>query len=301
MRHPLRPICLVILLSVAEEILPVRTSAQAIEAGPSREFTFLPGPLLVPFFSAGEQEPGIGLRKAIGSSQLTLDIGSSLDAVEYAGTVRGPVVRLGLDAFVSARTSSVNSHRLQVDAADGYIGGHLIFANRPKEPSLNVRMRVFHVSGHLIDGSWDQQTGLWKDGREPIPYTRNYLEITGAVLATRTPVMVTVYSGFSYAFLVRPATLAHAAAVLGFVVHTLDEECSLFSRPLVFYAAEHVSTNGIPDYYVSNTAEAGLKFGSWLRGGFRIYAEYYSGLDRISQNYAAKVTLWSVGLAVDVR
>ena len=222
------------------------------------------------------------------------------DLIGFTDTRTGSQFRAGIDAFVSVHTSTVGEHRLQVDAADGYLGGHLTYADRPRNPRMAIRFRILHVSGHLIDGSWDQQTGHWKEGRQPIPYTRNFCELAAAFTFPAGMFSCTGYTGFSYSFLVRPSTLAHPATMHGFTMRTSDAACELFGRPLIFYASDHLSIAGIPEYHVSNNAAAGIKFGGWGSAGIRLFVEYYAGLDRISQNYAAKVSLWSVGISADV-
>jgi hypothetical protein len=83
-------------------------------------------------------------------------------------------------------------------------------------------------------------------------------------------------------------------------VRTSDAAIELFGRPLVLYASDHLSIAGIPEYHVSNNAAAGVKFGGWGSAGIRLSMEYYAGLDRTSQNYAAKVTVWAVRITADV-
>jgi hypothetical protein len=301
MLYSARLICsFVLVLLAGEGLFPARANAQTIDERFRPGFSFLPGsPLAVPF-PADYEEPRIGIRKDVGSSRITLDLGSMFDLIGYTGTRTGPAYRAGVDAFATALTSTTGEHRLQVDAADGYIGGHLTYADRTQDPRFTIRLRVLHLSGHLIDGSWDRQTGQWKDGKQPVPFTRNFIEIAAAWTFPVGMISSTVYTGFRYSFFVRPSTLAHPATLHGLTVRTNDTACELFGRPFVFYVSDHVYFAGIPKYYISNSAAAGVKFGSWGSGGIRLSVEYYTGLDRISQNYAAKVSLWTVGITADV-
>src|SRR5436309_11195457 len=110
-------------------LLPLARSTTAAEdGGENSRFSFLPGHILVQPFAANYQEPCVGVRKQIGSSRLKLDIGSTLDVVEYAfSTEKSNRLRAGIDFFSYALSTSAEGHRLQIDAADGFFGGHVSF------------------------------------------------------------------------------------------------------------------------------------------------------------------------------
>lgn len=260
--------------------------------------TFLPGKLFYTPLAADPQEPRVGVRKEIGSSRLKLDIGSAIDLVGYAGE-SGSQVRLGVDFFTYALTTSAEGLRLQVDAVDGFFGGHVAWGETADGKGLRARLRILHVSGHLIDGHWDRATKQWKDNKEPIPYTRDFGELLGSYGWRSGAIAVDVYSGLAYATLVRPDDLARWSSLHGALIRTTGMIGPVFGRAFTLFIADHISVTGIPTYYATNTAEGGVKFGPWDDTGIRISLTYSSGLEPFSQYYFVRRDQWGLGIAFD--
>jgi hypothetical protein len=123
------------------------TSADAQEETQQSRFTFLPGKLLLQPLTAYYQEPRVGLRKEMGNSRMKLDIGSSLDILEYSFSAdSSKMLRLGADLFTYALTTNSEGFRLQVDAVDGFFGGHIVFQAGEERSRLSVRFRYLHLS-----------------------------------------------------------------------------------------------------------------------------------------------------------
>jgi hypothetical protein len=283
-------------------LLPLLTGmmpAIAQPSTPSPGVTFLPGKLLFCPAAANYQEPRVGVRKEVGSSRLKLDIGSSIDLLGYRSDSADADLRLGIDFFTYALTTSSEGHRLQVDAVDGYFGGHVAFVSGTERRRPGLRLRILHQSGHLIDGHWDSGTGQWKDGKEPIPYTRNSVEVTGSCTWSGEALAFTAYAGVGYSILVRPEDLAPWATLQGVELRTTGLVGPVFGKPFILYAADHLAVSGIPTYYGSNNLEWGAKFGPWEGTGIKLYASWYSGLDVFSQYYFVRRNGWGVGIAFD--
>ena len=259
--------------------------------------TFLPGGTLFPPLRANYQEPRVGVRKEVGTSRLKLDIGSSIDFLEYRSDTAGARVRIGAEFFTYALTTSAQGLRLQVDAVDGFFGGHVAYA--APGGRILLRLRLLHISGHLIDGHWDHATMQWIDNKLPIPYTRDFGELTGYYTWGGDAVALGAYSGFSYATLARPDNLARWATLHGVEMHTTGIPGPVGGRPCSLYAADNLSFTGIPVYYGTNTLEAGVKFGEWNGRGVRLYMSYYHGLEVFSQYYYVKTDQWGLGFAFD--
>ena len=259
--------------------------------------TFLPGGTLFPPLRANYQEPRVGVRKEAGTSRLKLDIGSSIDFLEYRPDTAGGQFRVGADFFTYALTTSAEGLRLQVDAVDGYFGGHIVYA--APGGGLHIRLRLLHESGHLIDGHWNHLTLRWIDNKIPIPYTRDFGELLGYRAWNGEAVSLGVYSGFSYATLARPDNLARWATLHGLEIHTTGLTGPVGGRPFSLYAADNLAFSGIPAYSGTNSLEAGVKFGEWSGGGIRLYLSYYHGLELFSQYYYVKTDQWGLGFAFD--
>ena len=184
--------------------------------------SFFPGGTLVVPYVGHMPEPVSGLRKEIGSSRMRLMIGAPLDVWELPLADDGSArFRVGIDFFVQALTTSSEGLRLQIDAADGcgsagtsHPGGS--FAT----PMLSLRLRILHLSGHMVDGHFDGETGTWKDGREPIPFTRDFGELSAAVSTSLSWLTVRGFAGASYATLIRPENIERWMLLGGFDLHT---------------------------------------------------------------------------------
>ncbi len=258
-------------------------------------FEFLPGETLFPPLLAHYQEPRTGLRKEIGSSRMKLDIGSMLEALEYRFPESTSRLQLGIDFFTYALTTSNEGFRLQVDAVDGFFGGHLTFATG-SENQFITRLRLLHVSAHFLDGHYDGTTSSWKGGRDPIPYTRDFGELIFAYnLDTLTS---RVYGGFGYATLVRPENIER------FTYHLGAEFChalggAVFGKPFNVFVAADLTISGIPEYQGTSNLEFGIKFGPMRKSGIKIYGGYYNGYEVFGQYYDVLTENWGIGFAFD--
>ncbi len=258
-------------------------------------FEFLPAETVFPPLLAHYQEPRTGLRKEIGSSRMKLDIGAMLEAVEYRFSGSTSRLQLGIDFFTYALTTNNDGFRLQVDAVDGFFGGHVTFATG-NESEFTTRLRLLHVSAHFLDGHYDESTSSWKGGREPIPYTRDFGEL---IFAYKLDTLTSrIYGGFGYATLVRPEDIER------FTFHFGAEFCrtfdaTVFEKPFSAFAAYNLTVSGVPEYQGTSNLEFGLKFGPMRGTGIKIYASYYNGYEVFGQYYDVRTENWGIGFAFD--
>ncbi|MDH4070575.1 MAG: hypothetical protein OEV30_09130, partial [Ignavibacteria bacterium] len=208
---------------------------------------------------------------------------------------------LGVDIFAYALTTNNNGLRLQVDALDGFFGGHLQYSQRIRTSTIHVRLRILHRSAHFVDGHIDPSTGTWAGGREPIPYTRDLGELVAGLDLKTAPGTVRIYSGISYSTLVRPTAIKRVAGLAGAEFRTTDSTWSLFGKPFNLFAAYNLSLTGIPAYLGSNTIETGIRFGSWSSTGVMILASYHGGPEIYGQYYDLKRDYWQIGFSLDIR
>ncbi len=276
-----------------------QSNPPAVPPAPASGTTFLPGGTLFAPLRANYQEPRVGVGKEAGTSRLKLDIGSSIDFLECRTGPAGGRLRVGADFFTYALTTSAEGLRLQVDAVDGFFGGHIVYAAPGEDGHLSLRLRLLHISGHLIDGHWDRFTLQWRDNKQPIAYTRDFGELTGLYTWPGRSVDLSVYSGFGYATLVRPGNLSRYGTLHGFEIHSTGLTGTFGGRPLIAYIADHLAITGIPAAYGTNNVEFGVKFGEWDGTGIRLYGGYYHGLEVFSQYYYDRVDRWGLGFAFD--
>ncbi len=279
-------------------VLAPQARGQSPVETPATGLVFLPGKVLFLPLSANEQEPRVGVRKEVGSSRMKLDIGSTVDLLGWV--LPDGELRAGAEFFTYALTTSANRLRLQVDAVDGFFGGRFTYSVRTPQRTSALRLRFLHQSGHLIDGHWDYSAGFWRDGKLPVPYTRDFCELAGSLAWTGEDIAFTVYSGVSYAWLARPDDLAHWATFHGVEIRTTGLTGRVFRKPFVLYAADHLTVSGVPQYYVTTNIETGVKFGPWEGTGVKVYLSYRSGLELFSQYFSSRRSFWGVGFALDI-
>ena len=265
-------------------------------------FTFLPATRPFPPLAANWQEPRVGVRKQFGTSHLKLDIGSALDFLEIDPSAdRTQSLRVGAEFFTYALTTSSQGLRLQVDAVDGYFGGHIVYLSHQDRSTTALRLRLLHLSAHFLDGHYDLQLGQWKDGRAPIPFTRDFGELTMAWTADLRSAVLRVYSGFAYATLVRPTDIDRFSTLHGVELYSLGIPGRALGKPASIYVADNVTVAGVPAWTATNSLEAGIKFGGWDGSGIRVYLSYYHGREIYSQYYNVLTDQWGLGFSFDVR
>ncbi len=264
----------------------------------SDTFTLLPGKVLFTPLVASAQEPRTGLRKEIGSSRMKLDIGTTMDILQV-NTSDEHVLRLGIDFFTYALSTSNNGLRLQIAAVDGFFGGHITWSPPEDITGIRLRLRLLHVSAHLIDGSYDTDTGSWRNNRSPIPYTRDFGELIVAYSDLSNPVHFRLYAGFSYASLVRPSEIKRVGLLTGVEAHTTDYPGLVLGTPGATYIAYHLLLSGSPAYTAHHSIEAGIRIGPWTTNGIRVFLSYDQGPEVFSQFYDLRRTSWGGGFAFD--
>lgn len=275
------------------------TDSAAFLSAQEHQFIFLPGKLIIPPLTASHTEPRVGLRKEIGTSKMKVDIGASVEMLEYRpGADSTQRVRVGIDFFTYALSTSSEGLRLQIDAVDGFFGGHVTYVNDLDTHSrLFVRLRLLHLSAHFLDGHFSNSTQGWKDNRAPIPFTRDYGELLAGYEFGVDKMRFKPYAGFSYATLIRPTDIGRIEFHGGIEVQAMAG--SAFNNPLHLYVSQYFMLRSINKYIGTGNTEAGMKFGDWNSTGLKIYISYFNGLDPFSQYYDLRRENWGLGFAFD--
>jgi hypothetical protein len=265
------------------------------------QWEFLPSPTLLLPFPASVEEPRTGIRKEIGSSRMTLSIGGQIDLVEWAPRGTSDVhMRVGAQLFTYALTTSYQGLRLQMDAVDGFFGGYVVYQQRGRASVVTLRFRILHLSSHMLDGNYDLTSGQWKNGREPLPLSRDSGELLGGYTWIGAGWEVMVYAGFSYATLVRPPELMRWNTLSGIVAHTSAWPGKVFGKPASLYLSDHFTLAGLSSLQGTNILEFGLKMGEWEGYGVKMYCNYHSGLEIFHQYFDVRRNDWGLGIAFDI-
>src|SRR5512140_1412356 len=238
----------------------------------SSGFALFPNNLGFTPLRANREEARMGIEQEIGSSRMTVAIGATMDLVQY--TAGSATIRWGADFFSYSLAATVEDVRLKIAAADGFFGMHFSFTN---DSPWSFRFRALHFSAHLVDGNYDIEANTWRDGHEPIAFSRNYGELVTAYSWNPGGISLRLYAGIILAVYNKPNDIKDWAGLAGFDLHT-------GGSPVV-YLAGNVSALGIPAYGGRTTVEAGLKFGSWDARGVRVYVAYETGLVAFGEYY----------------
>jgi hypothetical protein len=246
-------------------------------------------------------EPRIGVFKFTDAEAMKVDIGNSVDVIGYDISESKLQFRLSADFFAYALVTGSEGLRLQIDAVDGFFGGNISFSQTSDSNIWQGRLRIIHHSAHLVDGNWwvHSYPRDWTKPGGPIPFTKDFGELTIARIQN-TPVLIfKYYGGISYATLVRPdeiERLAYFTAVEIFSKNTLG---NLLNHPTNIFLAYQLSLAGEPTYHASHNVQAGVKLGSWYEKGVTMYLGYYNGTHIFGEYYNQRLSTLGVGFTID--
>jgi hypothetical protein len=281
-------------------IILATTSAITQESpSPSPKFVFLPPGLNVSPLRANLQEPRVGVFKFLSTSEMKVDIGNSIDIFGLRWSNGKTVATVGIDFMAYAYVIGANGFRLQIDAVDGFFGGNLSITHRAEVDNMQIRLRILHQSAHFVDGHIDPATNSWANGRAPIPYTRDFGELTGAHTVSTSFGRMRYYVGISYATLVRPTEVQRVGYFAGNEL-VFDRIIGiLLDQPTNLYVAYHLSYTGSPSYLASHHLQAGIKFGEWRGKGPTMYLSYYRGRHFAAEYLDVRQETIAAGFTVD--
>ncbi|HEX9006923.1 MAG TPA: hypothetical protein VF889_06490 [Bacteroidota bacterium] len=294
MRRP--TLLLLVLLSVLSD-----GWSQSQNTTVARTFEFLPAGTLFPPLAANADEPRIGIRKELASTRMKLDMGGTLDFLQYTFDDSASArLSLGAEIFALGLTTSAQGFRLQVDAIDGFYGGHVLFRLDDGPRVLAARLRLLHHSAHLVDGHWSNASGSWLNGRLPVATTQDFGELAGAFTVRVAGMPLRIYSGIAYATLVRPGDIQRVSSLHGLELNTGERLGAAFGKPCEAYAAYNLTLTGVPAYVGTNVLEGGVKFGLWDGTGIKLYVNYVAGLEFFGQYFNERQDGWGAGFTLDL-
>ena len=276
------------------------TAAQPADSGFS-QFNFLPRGLHFSPLKANTQEARTGLLKFFSNSGLKIDVGNSVDLVEYSSPGYGTRITAGIDFLAYGYSTSSEGFRLQIDALDGVFGGNLSFSKCQNSSRILSRIRILHLSGHFVDGHFfDPQTSVLIQGRFPRIFTKDFGELVGAYEHRAAWGLLFLYGGASYATLIRPAEIRRFSYMTGFEYSNNRLIKPMFNNAVNVYFAFQLSLTGSPVYSGSNNLQAGIKFGGWGEKGILLYVAYLDGRHLFAEYYDKRLRTSAAGIAVDV-
>ncbi len=243
-----------------------------------------PSELNIQPFTANLLEPKAGFLFSLDKNQLRLDISTSRDILQWNKDKE--TFSVGADLFTFTRLRSTDDFKFPVEAIDylfGLNGGYKKKLDNCNE--IGLRLRISHISAHLVDGQFDAQSQQWRQNRQPFVFSKEFIELFPYYRYNT----LRAYVGFTYIFHVIPKEIKKFNLQFGFD-YFATEIGNDFLTPFVAYDFKLV---GISNYSGNNIISAGVKFGKWNQKGFSLYYSYFSGKSihgeyfDLNENYSA--------------
>jgi hypothetical protein len=223
----------------------------------------------VPNFS-NPFEAKIGSHFLINESNLQLDIGGAKDIVHLIKDYQQKF-GIGTEFFTWSMLQSQSDFKFPVAAVDYFFGIYFSHLKEFENFNLMNRLRISHISAHLVDGSYDLGTKRWNNNLEPFVYSREFAELNSAVMWNEQK----FYLNLGYLFHAIPNvkskfSFGFGSELLFLTLKKLNANiyCGFDLKFLKQYTNKLESDKSI---------SAGIHFGEWASTGLRIFYQYYSG------------------------
>lgn len=275
-------------------ILALSTTIQA----QSGFFEFLPDSLQFIPLKANHQEARIGVLYYPENGYLKVDIGNNIDLLKFRINNK-TALNVGIEFMAYALSTNYQGKRLQIDALDGFFGGHSSIKMKLNENYLLSRLRIIHNSAHFVDGHYDNINNKWRDDIDPIPFTQDFGELTVAHVMNQEWFHFKYFGSIAYSTLVRPHLIEKYSYNFGFELYSEEVFEETFNNPVYVFYANYNRYAGLPDYELSTSNQLGVKFGDWYGKGILFYISYYYGNDILSEYYFIRDSKFGIGFSVD--
>ena len=255
------------------------------------KITYFPGKLLTQPFAANIIEPRIGFNFHF-NDNLGLNIGNSLDIVRIK---KGNVAyAFGADFFTFTRLRREKNFHFPVDAVDYLFGVNFSYFKKIQgDKAFGARIRFSHISAHFVDGHFDIALNKWRDSRNPIVYSREFIEVTPYYKINN----LRFYSTIAYVFHIDPENIGKDYYQLGFDYYFQGLFHSRLINPFFAYDFKLVH---LKKYFGNHSIFAGIKFGHANGEGFSLFLNYYSGKSFRGEYYNVTESYFAFGINLDL-
>jgi len=252
---------------------------------------WFPAELNIQPFTSNLLEPRNGFMFALGEDWLRLDIGTSRDILQLKSGKE--TISLGADLFTFTRLRSNNNFKFPVETIDFFFGINGGFNKHDGDREYGVRIRLSHLSAHLVDGRYDVHSNEWVDDRDPFTFSKEFIELFPYYRISG----FRVYLGLTYIFHIIPEIINKGIYQVGFDYFILP-----FSNGSITpFVAYDFKLNGINDtYFGNNIAKLGVKFGSPLSRGFSVLISYISGKSIQGELFDLTENYLNIGFNLDL-
>jgi hypothetical protein len=251
------------------------------------------GRLLFRPLLAHHVEARVGFTHLVEEDRLQLDIGNSIDLLEFDGPLDTDRLAVGVDFFTWTSLRQEQGFHFPVDAVDYLFGLNATYLHRiDVQSTLSVRLRLSHISAHLVDGSYSRETGEWRDGQLPRIFSREFIDL---LVAWEYLGVFRFYAGGQYIYHVDPRDLGPFGLQAGTEALWADALRTGFH----LYAAWDLRLLDTGAMRAAHGLQLGGKIGDWRGGGVRLFLEWYHGPSRHGEYYDRIWSYWGYGFNVD--
>lgn len=250
-------------------------------------------------FKANYQEARVGILFYPDNKNLKVDIGNNIDLFKYYFQDIDANLSVSIEFMGYALSTSYKGNRLQIDALDGFFGGNSAFSKNFVNSKFLMRFRIIHNSAHLVDGHYDKILGKWINDNEPIPFTRDFGELTLGYQYFPSFGSIKVYGTLAYSTLVRPENLQKWSTYFGYEISSSKIINPVFDTETNLFIANQINLVGTPSYQLNTNFMTGIKFGKWEGKGLVFYISYYIGANPFSEYYSERIKKFGIGFFVD--
>ena len=250
-------------------------------------------------FKANYQEARLGILYYTSNSNLKVDIGNNVDLVRFTFPESNSILSLSVEFMGYALSTSYNGNRLQIDALDGFFGGNAAFSKQYENGKFISRFRIIHNSAHLVDGHYDRYLGAWINDDVPIPFTRDFGELTLGYQFYPSFGSLRTYGTVAYSTLVRPQEIKKWSWYFGYELAFDKIIDKTFGAKSNLFLATQFNLVGTPHYQLNSNFMGGIKFGDWDGKGLVFYLSYYIGANPFSEYFSQRIQKFGIGFFVD--
>jgi len=260
---------------------------------PVDRIALVPHGLLFRPLLANTYEPRVGLLSQLGKNQLRLDIGNSIDLLQYNVIKDSSSFSTGVDFFTYTLLRGEKNFHFPVDASDYFFGINFNYKSSASFGLISSRIRISHISAHFDDGHYDNTKGEWKDLRYPIVYSREFIDAVFACEPSHFSDAMRGYIGATYLFHVDPITVAPFMAYAG-----IEWRAKAYASTN-FYLGCQTTVMKISEIAFRQNVQFGVKLGEWSGRGLNLFASYFSGLSIHGQYFDAEENYFGLGFLIE--
>jgi len=273
-------------------LVPVAAVTAEPSLNPTLNTLFRPLP-------ADPMEPRIAVLPKLDRNELQLDIGTSVDLFQN----EQHTFAAGIDFGTWSLLKRSENFRFPVDTIDYLFGINLRWKHPLPENSLpfgelGARLRLSHISAHLEDGHYDEESDRWIRGGSPFElpftYSREFLNL---VVDLSSPGR-RVYLGYQYMFHSIPGDISPHTLQAGAEIGVIgDTYVAADFKLLPVWQTSLYQSRG---YRGTWNLQAGIRLGSIGLDRVRIACSYFSGMSRHGMYFFQPENYSTLGVIVDL-